>query len=126
MDLETLQKTPNGNATLNDWRRQYVIQEKPRIKETMTMDICRAKSWPGLEGLAREQQDSEEPEDGESGARTSRDAEHSMSFQSGKMAVDDRSPSKERNCMKVLKGFFCMSLYNTSADIQLVRADLFE
>jgi len=84
MDLETLQKTPNGNATLNDWKRQYAIQEKPRTEKTMTMEICQAKSWPSREGLAREQQESEESEDDESRAK------------------------------------------DTSADIELVRADLFE
>ena len=126
MDLGTLQKTPNGNTTLNNWKQQYAIQEKPKIKEMTTMEIYQAKSQPSCKGLAKKQQDLKESEDNKSKVKTTKDAKHLMSFQSGEIVVDNHSPLKERNCMKVLKGFFCISLYDPPADIKLVKADLFE
>ena len=126
MDLETLQKTPNRNTTLNDWKQQYAIQEKPKIKETTTIKTCQTKSWPSRKGFTGNQQDLKESEDNESKVKTTKDTKHSISFQSEKMMVDDHSPPEERNCIKVLKTFFYMSLYDPPVDIKLVRADLFE
>jgi len=40
--------------------------------------------------------------------------------------VNNYSLLKERNYIKVLKGFFYKSLYNTNVDIKLVRVDLFK
>ena len=90
------------------------------------METCWAKSWPSREGFTRNQQDSEESEDNKSRVRTIKDAEYLMSFQLEKIVVDNHSPLEERNCIKVLKTFFCMSLYDPPADIKLVRADLFK
>jgi len=90
------------------------------------MEIYQAKSWPSREGLTKEQQDLKELEDDKSSVKTAKDTEHLISFQSGKIVINNRSPLKERNYIKVLKGFFYKSLYNTSVDIKLVKANLFK
>ena len=64
--------------------------------------------------------------DNKSGVKTIKDTKYLMLFQSGKMVINDYSLLKKRNCIKVLKGFFYISLYNTSINIKLVRADLLE
>ena len=92
----------------------------------MTMEICQAKSWPSRKGLAKEQQDLEKLEDNKSSIKTAKDTKYLMLFQLGKMVVNNHSLLKERNCIKVLKGFFYKSLYNININIKLVRADLFK
>lgn len=91
-----------------------------------TIKIYKVKSQYSRKGLAREQQNSEELEDNEFRVKTIKDIKYLISFQLEKIVVDNHSLLKERNCIKVLKGFFYINLYNPTADIKLVKADLFK
>lgn len=90
------------------------------------MEIYQVKFQPSHKGLAKGQQDLKELEDNKSRVKIIKNTKHLILFQSVKMVLNNYSLLKQRNCMKVLKGFFYISQYNISTDIKLVRADLFK